>query len=903
MSIYPVIQSAFNAGEISPQVYGRVDIDRYPNACKTLLNVIPLVQGPVERRPGFKYINTVKDSTKAVRLIPFQYSNTQAYILEFGDLYVRFYKDGGQILGGQMVTNGGMELDSNWADENAPATNVQSLVQQNFGLYSRHFTVAAGADEGIESDTWTSVSGETYTLDCYVYPDDTTDVKVRVRKGDDSGWLYDDTVTGLTENAWNHIQITLGTEAAGQGGAGAYIQFLSTAGAGAGEGWFVDDVKVNKDSLYETVSPYSEGELFDIDFAQSADTMYLAHKDHKPRTLTRSDHDEWLFTIIDWIAGPFLPINTTDITMTLSAATVGTGKTLTASLPIFYPTDAGRHFTQKHATTWGLAVITGYTSPTVVTVENTRAFGAVTANVNWKMGAWSGTTGFPSLVIFDKERLIWAASGLFPQSFWMSKVGIYTDHEAGADPTTGAAQDIADDDALSMELNAKEVAPLVWLESMKRLVAGATSIEWWLASATGDGPITALSKQAVKGSFNGSAKVRPSVADNVILYVSRGKNILRELYYSYEQDSFVGEDLTIISEHLTRSYGIIQMAYQKSPFSVNWMVRADGALLGLTYNKTQEVKGLHRHTTDGFFESIAVIPGAVDDEIWVIVKRNIKGSDVKYIERLHARFIEDDLADAFFVDSGLSLDNRQDITSITHADPGVINLVGHGYSDGNMVMFRTIDDDVTGEEDYDSLNYEEYEVAHKAANTFQLHDADGADVDLTEFKAVISATVGKMETSVSGLSHLEGETVSILADGATEPDQVVPASGQITLSGNGASVVHAGLPYNSDIETLPPNLETRKGTTLGDIKKIETILLKLYRTLGLYIGRDVNHLKEHVFTSDAVPMGRSAEMLSGDTQEISFNGSLKTDIGIYMRQREPLPLTISAVIYNVDAGE
>ena len=106
MAKVSAIQNNFNGGEISPLLFGRPDIDRYKTGLKTCLNFIPLVQGPVERRPGTTFIKEVKTSSAKTRLVRFEFSTTQAYILEFGNLYIRFYKDNGVILSSTSTVSG-----------------------------------------------------------------------------------------------------------------------------------------------------------------------------------------------------------------------------------------------------------------------------------------------------------------------------------------------------------------------------------------------------------------------------------------------------------------------------------------------------------------------------------------------------------------------------------------------------------------------------------------------------------------------------------------------------------------------------------------------------------------------------------------------------------------------------
>ena len=93
-------QSNFTAGELSPRLEGQIDFKKYFNGCSELTNMVVYPHGGATRRGGTYFVSEVKDSTKEVRLIPFEFNVTQSYVLEFGDTYIRFYKDNGQIQSG-----------------------------------------------------------------------------------------------------------------------------------------------------------------------------------------------------------------------------------------------------------------------------------------------------------------------------------------------------------------------------------------------------------------------------------------------------------------------------------------------------------------------------------------------------------------------------------------------------------------------------------------------------------------------------------------------------------------------------------------------------------------------------------------------------------------------------------
>ncbi len=150
------------------------------------------------------------------------------------------YRDGTEL-----ITNGTMEADANWANYGTPATNERSTAQIYLGSYSRKFTPNA-ANEGIQGDAFTTVALTWYTATCYVYPDDGTAVRIRVRNGANDAWAYNTLHSGLTQDVWNEITFTY-QELTGKGGAGAYIVFESDT-ATSGD-WYTDDASVQLSSV------------------------------------------------------------------------------------------------------------------------------------------------------------------------------------------------------------------------------------------------------------------------------------------------------------------------------------------------------------------------------------------------------------------------------------------------------------------------------------------------------------------------------------------------------------------------------------------------------------------------------------------------------------------------------
>jgi len=664
----------FTGGELSPRLDGRNDLAKYPTGCKTLENMIIYPHGSAARRSGTQYVAEVKDSTKETRLIPFEFSTTQTYILEFGDQYIRFYKDNGQILSGG--------------------------------------------------------------------------------------------------------------------------------------------------SAYEISSPYLEAELFDIKFAQSADVMYLCHPNHAVRKLSRTGHTAWTLTTVDFQNGPFMDHNISTTTLAAGHTAVGSSGNLTLSSTTgvnndqgWLTTDVGRlvHFKDGHYK------ITAYTSPTVAVSICIASPSSGSASTDFALGSFSDTTGHPSCVTFFEQRLVFAATLSQPQTLFFSKSGDYENMDDNYHGT------VADDDAIIYTIASNQVNAIRFMTATRTLIIGTAGGEFAVSGGGTDIAITPTNILIKKQSNNGAANVDALAVGNATLFLQRAKRKLRELAYNFDVDGYIAPDLTILAEHISEG-GFKQLSYQQEPNQIIWCVRNDGQLIGLTYQREQQVVAWHRHIFGGSFgsgnaicESVATIP--TDDseyQTWVIVKRTIDGTTKRYIEYIH----------------NLNFDQTDDTT------------------------FNFLDS---------QLSYD-----------------------------------GSPATTISGLSHLEGQTVSVLADGATHPDAVV-SSGEITLS-RSASKVKVGLAFTSLLQTMRIDAGSQNGTSQSKTKRIYEITLRLYETLGVEVGPDLNNMERIPFRSSADLMDSSVAVFTGD-KEIEFRGNYETDGFIFVRQNQPLPLTILSLYPKLQTND
>ena len=183
-----------------------------------------------------------------------------------------------------------------------------------------------------------------------------------------------------------------------------------------------------------------------------------------------------------------------------------------------------------------------------------------------------------------------------------------------------------------------------------------------------------------------------------------------------------------------------------------------------------------------------------------------------------------------------------------------------------------------------------------------LNNFDFDETDDTSFNFLDSqlAYDGSATTTISGLTHLEGQTVAILADGATHPNKTV-ASGSITLE-RSASKVKVGLPYTSLLQTMRLDAGSQDGTSQARTKRIFDVTIRMYESIGVEVGPDLNNMERIPFRSSANPMDTGVGVFTGD-KEVEFRGNYETDGFVYVRQTQPLPLTILSLYPKLQTND
>lgn len=893
------LQSSFNAGELSPRLAARMDFGKFKSGVDTCENFLPLPEGGLMRRSGTRFTAELKSSDVEGRLKGFQFSVTQTYILELGEMIMRFIRHQGQITVADTsaaITNGTFDSNINdWDNRSTGGAGNQISHDATNDRLTLETNGTAADDIGwAEQDVTTGTTGTEHVIKFQVIgaPGDRIEFQVG------TATLGEQTLAAVEKRVGYHcVAFTPSTSP-------FYIQFRNL-GSFRNKDVQIDNVSIIDNAGVEIGTPWAEADLFTVEGPQSADVLYQFHGNYPTHKLLRLGHTTWSLEEVEWVDGPYFDENVTITTLLPSAASgLGINLTLSSTTGVndgqgWLSTDIGRLVRYKKSTTWGYAIIVSITSTTIAVADVRKDFEASpTAVTTWRLGAWSGTTGYPQVGGFFEQRLYVAATGVQPQTLWASQTDDFQNFKPDDDADTVEA-----DDALTFTLSADDVNAIRWLSAGEDVLAIGTQGGEWIPKADGV-VITPLDISIRRQTTKGSAQVQPVRIGSVVLFLQRAKRRIREFGFSFDTNGYKAPDMTRLARHITVG-GIIEMDYADEAESMVFAVRADGQLLSMTFRREEDVVGWARQIIGGTFdggdavvESVAVIPGGNGsgqtqdstsrDEVWMIVKRTINGVTKRYIEFLERDFETGEAQeDAYYVDSMITLDSPETVSGATKASPVVLTITGTTFSNDDEVRITEI-------KGMTELNGNSYKVANKDTNTIELISIDDdSNIDGTNFTTYISSgKANKKITAVSGLDHLEGEIVSIWGDGGILSDETV-VSGAITLSEN-TSVAQIGLRYTHKFKSLKISSGNPAGTPLGKKKRIYGLTFDLLNSHIVKFGPDSSNLTENDFRVISDPMDTAAPLFTGE-HFVEFPGDWKKDARIIIESDSPSPFTLLAI--------
>jgi hypothetical protein len=627
----PVMQSSFTGGEMSPLAAARVDSERYYTSVSTMTNLIAVPQGPAVRRPGTRFV-AATDSNNVARLLPFRYSADDSYILEFTDSLMRVMRDHG------VVTN----------DDDS----LYSLATPFDANELAHLQMVQFAD------------------DCYLV--DGTDWPQKLARVDHNDWSIADAVIDdgpfLTEN------LTATTIA---------------ASAVTGE----DVNLVASTPIFQAGHVGSYWRLRDLVEIQTASGT-LTEVDANSTDLTCQAGNQFQWSV----SGSF--VGTVELRMSYDSGASWAAYSVISSTSVIsntdeevYDNDTGQDVLLEVRCTeytsgtckyklWvhaymhtGVVHVTDYNDPCNVVCDVVRTLASTDATVRWSEGAWSAVQGYPRAIATYNDRMVLASTTLKPLTIWFSATGEYESFDVGQGN---------DADSFGYLMGRSEQDPILWLTPQRKrgLIVGTSGSIFEISPMDSGQGITPSNPPTITETLSvPCADIPPILADNILLALQRQGRKLREVLYSYDADTLVAPDLTMMSDHLTVG-GMTELAWSNQPYPVLWAVRADGTLLSMVYDRNYQIVAWSTHTLggSGAVESLCVIPSADEDELWLSVRRTIDGSTVRYVEYLSPWSWGTDANDCHFVDCGLVYDSTAATTfsGLDHIEGQTASILADG---------------------------------------------------------------------------------------------------------------------------------------------------------------------------------------------------------------------------------
>jgi hypothetical protein len=916
-----LIKRSFVGGEIAPAVQSRVDTAKFEYGLKTCRNFLVMRHGGVQNRPGTKLVGEIFPSqapgspmgvnTVGIRLVPFVLDGSNAYVLEFRS-------------SAPSVSFATMRVIKNGAYVSTAILTITAITQANPAV------ITTSAPHGLVNEQEVFINGcigmeEMNFRDFRVTVVSPTTFSVHFIDG-----------TPLDSSLFS-AYVTGGTAA---------VLYETTA------------LDIPMSSIFESEFKYVQSATSMIVVNGSYDTTNALNQ--KPVEIKRVTDTNWTFTTMTFAPtqpAPTAPIATANAgagafvwRYRVSAISSTTGEeslptAVAATAPCATPNGSTPAFSNKvnwtaaaGATEYnvykesvpgsgfyylaGIAIGTNWediNSALVVTKEPVAAKNPFSAAINDQ----------PSCATFFQQRLMFGNTELFQERIWGSKPALKNNFST--------SRDVQDDDGLQFDMTSNQINRVQNMINIGKLVVFTSGSE---NSIEGDvsGVLTPTAINPKQYSQNGSSIVPPLVVGGNALYIQNRGAIVRDLSFEFQSDSYRGNDLTIYASHLFEGRAIVEWAWQQIPQSIVWCVLDNGTVIALTYIREQQIWAWHRHDTDGLVKHICVIPEQGEDFVYMVVLRSIGGVDHYFTERLNTRIVNDPQAsDAVFSDCAITSGRPYGQLQV---DP--IDIVNQGIYTNAVAPFNVVD--INGANPnwlanlplamrvYGTIpplgTYKVGDIIRAVGptsgtivhltitmidftlNRFLVTSDVDVPTDMREnFNPPFVARIynwDRMISSLTGLWHLEGEQVSVLADGAVisspgnsqyNPPLTV-TNGKVNLP-NPAVRVTAGLPYVCDIETL--NIDSPQGETAIDKgKSVGRVTVALEKSRGGFYGAKAptgSDLLEGLYelkTRDQELYGANPDLIT-DYADVNLQTEWNSNGRVFIRQTEPLPISILAV--------
>jgi len=846
-------QPALSSGELSTQLFGRVDLERYHSGVALMRNFYVDYRGGASTRMGTEYINETGNMDFPGRLIKFRFNDDQNYVLEFGEGYIRVLRDGGMVIANSMVitniTQGNPAIvtsshNQTIGGDNVYISGVAGMTQVNGRVFQvepidvNTFYLKTTSGANVDSTAYTAYTsggiGERYVRIGAPYLAEDLPLLKYTQSGDIMTLTHPDylpyDLKRYAEDDWRLELIVIGTDIDPPTG---------VTGTKSGNG---------KTAYSYVVTAISESGQESIASSSALVTQagnWAANQGHNA---------------INWepVVGATRyrvykadPVSGKDVDIPLGSLhgymgeTTGTELDDTNILPDFERTPP----------------------------EHDNPFE-------------DGNN--PACAAYFQQRKVYAGGNDLPETFWMSVTGAFDNFDASI-PSK-------DDDAIEGTLASREINAIKQMVPMPGgLIMFTSGSAFQVSAGQQNDAVTPSALVATPQGYNGAADIEPIPIDYNILYVQSRGSIVRALSYNFYTNIYSGVDLSIFSNHFFVDYQILDWTYAEEPHKIVWAIRSDGRLLSLTYLAEQKISGWALHSTKGLYESCCAIQEDEQNVTYFIVKRYIDGRWVRYIERMAERLFPYGSEDAWCVDAGLErVLTTPDATVTASASTGTVTFTADSavFTAGDVDKVLRMGGGIATITGFTSSTVLTGTFTRDMTHVIP-EDPANTPIESESGTWTLDAKV----SSVSGADHLEGETVSALIDGNTAMGLEV-IDGEVALPFEGTKVI-IGLPYKCQLQSLP--LDTGEPAIGGKRKRINALTIRASESRGLQVGMDFDNMvqfKERNFQA----LGQPIELINGDMR-IVMNPNWTVTGQYCVEQAYPLPATVLAFIPEITVGD
>lgn len=871
-------QNNFTAGEWSPFLDGRSDLEKYGNACLKLTNFRPLPWGGATYRQGTLLAGLAKTPTIHVRLIPFNYSTSVSYVIELGNQYMRFWNSNGTpvtvaahsavapnfVLSttyppGAFVTDtlNSLVYYTVGGVVNAPQTpstyvsGSPWVLQSQFELispYTATFTNDPSGADQIFAVQYKQINAQMRITHPLLAPQTLT------YGGSATAWTIAATAFKypplLNQNAVQANTLSVGATT------GSTTLTSSTAGtfvAGhVGSYWEIQHLRVSASTV---LSLNTAGTATSANIAIQGDWTFSTSQfwDGVVQVQRSIDAGATWTTIREFTAkcdqnystsgtetAPAIgfPVILYRIRYVQNAAPFTAGNWVGSAPSQYSPAQASLE--SQDAYIAGLLLVTGFTDSQHVTVSTIISPASTATTYLWSEGAFSTVRGFPQSVAFYEQRMLYSGTTFLPNNVWGSVTSDFDNFQFSDN----------DDGAVSFQPAVCQQNQTAWLATLLRVHVGTSGEEIVMASGNLDEALTPSNITMRAQSYYGSAPIQPLLLQNSILFIERnGQRVreMRELSPYVVPTDFIAPDLTLMAEHIVQP-GIIQMDFGRLPDPLGYFVRSDGGLAVMTYNREQNINAWALYQTAGQYESVASIYGKPADSVWVSVFRILNGAAVRTIE-------------VFTVDPA-SFPNEST----------------------NMML---------------------------------------------DCGTQVTVTPGA--TSISGLTAYSNTVVTLVIDGAEYAGLTVSGGGVLTFPPNVIAGVNCtaniGLPYVGYLIPMKPVLQDQEGPSQGRRLRVSEVELRVRNSLSVQFAGVpaasifpilTSSFQEYAFRAPNDTVGMNTSLTGFDPNGTKYDPSTSNGVAdfalpgpwpdgnnfsgqISLQQKHPWPLTILGIFYKLEA--